>query len=292
MANLDSPEEHISVEERETWELAYRTDLERAVGIIVSTPRHRVDEHGNVVWGELDNTLQTSESTVEDFERDMRLQVEQQVQPIPGLPELERRRPTHRYEIPPAAQSWPELAIMLWEDVLPYLGAIDIVLSLGLGTRQLYKGIKTWFDDKNSEISNLQQAAWNRSEEPVHKMIDIGIVITQGAAATLVASDAILRYGFTDPIKVDVFPRGPPGYNDPSHPNSTISYLVRCQHGQRVFVYHLSANGFVLEHYILTGSEITPLPTPDLWHEEETVLDSHTGLHVTIGKTQQGADAS
>lgn len=291
MANLDSLDDHISVEQQETWELAYRTDLEKAVGIIVSTPRHRVDEYGNVVWGELDNALQTSESTVDDFERDMRLRVEHHVQAIPGLPELERRRPTHRYEIPPAAQSWPDLAIMLWEDVLPYLGAIDIVLSLGLGTRQLYKGIETWFDDKNSEISNLQQAAWNSSEESAHKMIDIGIVITQGAAATLVASDAILRYGFTDPIRVDVFPRGYPGYNDPSHPNSTISYLVRCQHGQRIFVYHLSANGHVLEHYILTGSEITPLPTPDLWQEQETVLATHRGLHLMIGKANENVDA-
>lgn len=279
MAGIEDHLDETTAPNEIDWSLAYRGDLGDAVGFIISTPPHFVDDSGQVIWGHFDGGMSWSPDVFRDFSSSMESIVTETVTSIGTLPELRRTQTSHLYAIPPAAQTWPDLALMLWENIDPLITHLDTIVSLGLGSREVYKGIQTWLTKKSHQVQT-------QSVEPEHQgyseHVHSKIVITQGTAMALVASDAVSRYGFAEPMRVDVFPRGIPGYSDPGHPSAQISYLVRCEHGPRVFVYHLDSSGSVLEHYLLSCSEITPLPTVDLWEESDWRTISHPGLTVRV----------
>lgn len=280
MANLEYHLKEIVAEDPTDWSLAYRNDLGDAVGFIISTPLHFVDDSGRVVWGHVDGGMSWSPEVFHNFAAEMESIVTEAVTSNGTLPNLQRTKPSHLYEIPPAAQSWPDLALMLWENIDPLVSSLDTIVSLGLGAREVHKGIRKWLTTKNDEV---QAQGDSPNGEGLSERVESKIVITQGTAMALVMSDTVTRYGFAEPIRVSVFPRGIPGYSDPGHPTSQITYLVRCEHGPRVFIYHLESGGKVLEHYLLSGSEITPLPTPNLWEESDLLATSNTGIHLEIG---------
>lgn len=117
--------------------LSRRSDLGQAVGLIVTLPEHSGDERGKPVWGEKPEHGMYSDEAFENFSRGMEAAVDDAISYNDRVPPLVRKRPSHLYETGPAAQTWPQLALMLWEDVRPYLQDTDMLVSLGLAVEYL-----------------------------------------------------------------------------------------------------------------------------------------------------------
>lgn len=141
---------------------------------------------------------------------------------------------------------------------------------------QTYK----WFEQKNMEIGELNREDYEAGRPPTHGYVSPEFMLTQGAIVSLAVANLVDRYGYNPDLKLDVYPRGLEGYNDPNHPNSTLSYLIKCSFSDRVVVYIATSSGKVTEHFEIRDSEVTPLPAPNLLAPEETYSDSVPGQNV------------
>lgn len=135
MAGTGDHDRPPSESERLNQELAYRYDLEQAIGIIVMPPANYLDNDGSVVWGTTDSTLTGDRQTFGELGRYLARAADQVLGSSDALPPPDRKVSAHTYEIPPAAQSWPQIAVMLWEHAKPYLENTDLVLSLALAVK-------------------------------------------------------------------------------------------------------------------------------------------------------------
>lgn len=283
MAGTGDHERPLSQSERLNHELAYRNDLEQAIGIIVVPPENHFDSRGNLVWGSTDNTLTGDRRVFEELRQYLAAASDQVIGSSDSLPPSDRKAPTHTYEIPPAAQSWPQIAVMLWEHGKPYLENTDLVFSLALAVKEIVVLTHRWFDRKNGEIGELNREDYEAGRPPTHKFVTPKFMLTQGAILSLVVANLVERFGYNADLEIEVFPRGFEGYNDPNHPNSTLSYLVQCSFSDQVIVYIVMSSGKVIEHFQIKDLELTPLPAPNLLAPEVSLFDSvpgDNGLHL------------
>lgn len=283
MAGTGDYDHPLGESEKLNQELAYRRDLEEAIGVIVMPPANHLDDAGNVIWGTTDNTLTGDRQTFDDLSRYLARVADRVLESSAALPPPDRKAPTHTYEIPPAAQSWPQIAVMLWEHGKPYLENSDLVLSLALAVRELIALTYKWFQQKNDEISELSRDDYEAGRPPRHEFVSPAFMLTQGAIVSLVVANLVERYGYIPDLDLQVFPRGLDGYNDPNHPDSRLSYLIRCAFSNQVIVYIVTSSGNVAEHFQLQDMEITPLPAPNLLAPEEAYIDTvpgKNGLHL------------
>jgi len=245
----------------ETWRLSRRADLQDAVGIIVGLPDHTRTKQGELIWGKRPFGGMSDSGAYDLFSRAMEQAVEDAVANLPNTPPLKRSRSSHLYETGPAAQTWPQIALMLWEHAKPYLENIDLVVSLGASVKIAVESVKRWHREQNDQI--LEKWRQNQpSPNSAPRMIEPSIVLTQGAAIALAVEDVVNRHGVAASLTVATFPRGFPGYSDARHPSWSTSYLVQCKVGKRCFMYHFQPGGELAEHYLMTNLEVTPLPFP------------------------------
>jgi hypothetical protein len=283
VAGTGDRERQLSESERLNQELAYRLDLEQAIGIIVMPPANHFDSEGNLVWGVTDSTLTGDSRVFDELGRYLANASEQVLKSSEALPPPDRKVLTHTYEIPPVAQSWPQIAVMLWEHGKPYLENTDLVLSLALAVKELAALTHRWFEQKNTEIHELNREDYEAGRSPTHAYVTPEIMLTQGAIVSLVVANLVQRFGYNPDLDLRVFPRGFEGYNDPNHPNSTLTYLIRCSFSDQVIVYVVTSSGTVIEHFQIKGLEITTLPTPNLLALEDPFFGSvpgDNGLHL------------
>jgi uncharacterized protein YoaH (UPF0181 family) len=215
-----------------------------------------------MAWGAHSDYGVHAEEFYDKFSEEMEAAVENAIDSIPSAPPLVRTKPSHLYETGPDAQTWPQVALMLWEDIQPYLQNIEMLVSLGLAVNLVKQRIRDWHNDKNQEIAEQYREDIEAQRSPSVEFLTPGLVVTQGSAIALAATDLVNRHGVSGPIKIDSFPRGFPGYSDAEHPSYSTTYLVRCRTGRRNFLYHFLTDGEVHEHYLLTNSDITMLSLP------------------------------
>jgi len=141
--------------------LSKRTDLNNAVGVIVTLPTHGENQAGRMAWGAHSDYGVHAEEFYDKFSEEMEAAVENAIDSIPSAPPLVRTKPSHLYETGPDAQTWPQVALMLWEDIQPYLQNIEMLVSLGLAVNLVKQRIRDWHNDKNQEIAE-QYAAHSR----------------------------------------------------------------------------------------------------------------------------------
>ncbi len=291
MAGTGDHERPVSESENLNQQLAYRYDLEEAIGVIVMPPANHIDNVGRVIWGTTDSTLTGDRQTFDDLSRYLANVADQVLESSAALPPSDRKAPTHTYEIPPAAQSWPQIAVMLWEHGKPYLENSDLVLSLALAIRELVALTHKWFDRKNREIIELNRKDYEAGRFPTHGHVSPAFMLTQGAIVSLVVANLVQRFGYNSDLDIEVFPRGTEGYNDPSHPNGHITYLVRCSFSDQTLVYVVLSSGKVIEHFQVQEQNISPLPTPNLFAPEETYSDTVPGKNGLRLKLDGGCHA-
>jgi hypothetical protein len=245
-------------------DLMFRDDLSEATGLIVRPPMHRVDDQGRIIWGQSDGGMSISPEVVREFRDTIEHIVADVAKSLAPEVPLDRKLPSHPYQQPPAAQGILEIAFMLWEHKEAIADNLGRLIVVGEVVKAVTKRTRAWMEENQREKSHSNPLEESARWVTPNGMRDPIITWTQGAAAAAVLSDAYSRYGLNEGCKVQVFPRGTPYTGGPAHPNAHISYLVRLEDGQRIFVYHVRADGQVDEHYQLAGDKITPLPIPDL----------------------------
>jgi hypothetical protein len=80
-------------------------------------------------------------------------------------------------------------------------------------------------------------------------------VFTRAAIVCLCYQDMVTRYGFGASCTVDVLTRSAEHYAGPDHPNGMEAYSIRFGIGSRSFVCHGNAYAFVLDHYLISGTD-------------------------------------
>lgn len=263
--------------------LSKRDDLNNAVGIIVTLPDHGADDTNRVSWGRRTIGGMYSDEFYQEFSREMETAVEEVQEFVPSAPPLNRTQPSHLYETGPDAQTWPQIALMLWEDVRPYLQDIDTVISLSIAAKMLQQSILNWHEKKNEEIMEEYSQEIESGRTPTIEPVEPAIVITQGVALAAAVTDVVQRHGVAGRLHVETYPRGFPGYSDAGHPSSSTSYLVRCRANRRSFFYHFLPDGEIQEHFLVTGPDVTMLSLPPNEHGEANMFrTAFPGMSVKI----------
>lgn len=246
-------------------QLAYRGDLAEAIGIIVSQPPHSLDETGKILWGDWYSGNTIGSQLIWDEISDAVLSaIDQAMRGLVSLPPLERTIPTHQYEHPPAAQSIPEIAAMIYEHGRPILDDGLLLYEAGKLIRGAYIRIDAWIQKKGTEVSRLDEPVMATSDTPPHPWEAPNITLTQGSLIALVVAEIVDRVGFQKDMEIDSQARGFMGYNSPNHPNSRLKYLMRISYGGEQYGYVLGSNGKVLEHFRIDENELVSLQIPDV----------------------------
>lgn len=222
-------------------DLSYRNDLSNAIGIFLRRP-----DPGNET-GEFFEYLETITGEIGAEHA--------------TLPPLDRTVPAHAYEIPPAAGTWSDIAVLLWENGKPILENVSMITAAAHGIQWVITHVKKWKTARHDEtVKHLQEigAPITPPEE------DLRFFLSQGAVSVLVVADFVEQYGYQEDLGISTFPRGIHGYNDPDHPNGSINYLVECRFADRLLVYVVDSRAKVSEHFEVRESHILPLPLLDL----------------------------
>lgn len=241
-------------------ELSHRDDLVESIGIIFKRPRSGGETR------ELFNYLGTITSEIDEA--------------FPSNAPLDRTVPAHPYEIPPAAGTWSEIAVLLWENGRPVLEAVGSIASTAQAIKWVLTRTVEWKRKKNNQIAQRLSEPGAPITPPEDEM---SFFLTQGAISVLVLADLVERYGYLDSLSLQVSPRGIVGYNDPAHPNGTITYVISCKWPTGWLVYLVNASGKVLEHFKIESGQIHPLEIPDLLRIDEHFFGpavNNNGLNV------------
>lgn len=261
---MAGPENEGGLSNAETKDYGYRFDLRNAVGIIISTPVHSVASDGSIVWGTVDGALQTDEKFVSSFQSEMEAIFTESIVDHLGIdikPDTEQS--SHRYFQPPAAQGWPEIALWLWDNALPALGAFDILVSTGRTILEAKVKIAEWFANKAWTVRS-QTPGMHSSEESerFERAFTPSITLTPLDIAAVVAVDAYDRLGVRDVLRISVFTRTPNGMGGADHPGPMNSYMAVLEERSRKLAYVSDSSGRILEHFLLSDAQITPLVIP------------------------------
>lgn len=237
-------------------DLSYRNDLASAIGIFL--------RRSNSV----DQTSQFFDY-LETVTEEMRAQHK-------NLPPLDRIVPAHAYEIPPAAGTWSEIAVLLWENGKPVLENINMVVGAAQGIRWVITRVREWKTSSHNEsVERLRESG----APIVVPDEEFRFFLSQGAVLVLVVANLVEKYGYQEDLEITSYPRGIRGYNDPAHPNGSINYNVECRFASRNIVYVVNSCAIVLEHFEVRDSRILALPIPDLQDNDGLGISSEVGDH-------------
>lgn len=178
-------------------DLTYRDDLSDAIAVFVRRP--------------------DSDKLTSKFIQYLKDTTDEMGSRHPGVPPLGRSVAVHPYEIPPAAGTWSEIAVLLWENSKLAFEAAATITGAAQGIRWLVDRGKEW--------------RWRQHQEAVERLrtLDVPIAprevdtehlyfLSQGALCVLVVADRVERFGSQEDLRLNAFPRGIQGYNDPVIP--------------------------------------------------------------------------
>lgn len=277
MAGVNGSESATSVDAAtdRRWQLAYRSDLSDAFGIVLTVPEHGQDSHGNWRYGLRSIGGLANQEIEAEFESEMRELI---ARSAPGL--VSRRLLTqqeaeaiqvHSYSVGPAAQEWPEFFVDLYQDARPILLDGEAILGWAYFIRDLVRSIRSWAMQKDRE----------QPESPDAEAVEYSstgampsIALTRPAIVALCYTDLFERHAVTQDVVVETFPRTPTEFATVDHPAGLESYPIRARVGRRNYFYQVSGRGVFSEHFLLIGSTLTPLPLPDFLPEVTTQLPS------------------
>lgn len=255
----------------ERWRLSRRADLANVFGMMLTVPWHGQDDQGNWRYGLRpyggfsNDTLQTQ------FESDMQALIQRAATELTSRGLLTQEEldslSAHPYSVGPMAQEWPKIFFDLYRDAQPFLADGASILGWGYFFRDAIKAVTSWASEKTRE----------ESEQPLGDAIARSgyavmpeIALTRPAIVALCYSDLVNSHAITEELTIDTFPRSYTEYETVDHPGGGESYLIRARAGRRSFVYHITGQGKVVEHYLIVGSTLTLLPLPNLTEEDTT----------------------
>lgn len=250
----------------------------------MTLPDHSIGDRDTPIWGSKPEYGIHSDVALQVFSDDMESVVDNIVAYNGHVPPLVRKKPSHLYETGPAAQTWPQVALMLWEDIRPYLQDVDMLVSIGLAVELLKQRVAAWHQSWNEQINEQLGEDVSAGRTPRVAHLESQIVVTQGGAVALAVKHLVNNHGVAGQISVKTFPRGFPGYSDARHPSWSTTYLVQCKVGRRSFIYDFLSDGKLHEHYLLTGSDITPLPISVEGQEQADMFRTiFPGIGIQVG---------
>jgi hypothetical protein len=256
-------------EQEKRWQLAYRTDLANAFGLVLSMPAHGRNNLGNWQYG-LIPMGETSQTLEDDFRTEMHsiihshtsflisqgLLTHEQVEDIEG----------HSYSVGPAAQEWPRFFFELYRDAQPFLTDGASLLGWGYFLKDVIREINYWASRKQQEVDESRDAETVRVEQWAE--VEVTHVLTRADLIALCYADMMKRYGIGQVVTIDTFPRSFTEFATPDHPSGPETYLIRIKAGKRRFFYLVNSKGEVSEHFLTTGDDLTLLPLPNLLDDD------------------------
>ena len=255
-----------SPEDEKRWKLARRTDLANAFGLVVSVPAHGQDEEGRWRYGLSPIGGIANSEFVEQFKQEIGNIVSSYAATLVGQGILTQEQAdaieTHEYSVGPAAQEWPQFFFEFYHQAMPVLTDGATILAWGYFLKDLVKGLRYW---------SPQQETASIEGELVSRTVPARVipVMTEADLVAVCYADVTNRYGIGGKVIVESFPRSNTEYETPDHPGKGVTYLIRIRSGKRQFHYLADSEGKVLEHYLVTGKDLTLLALPTLFDVED-----------------------
>jgi hypothetical protein len=294
--NVDLPQVDPEAEKR--WQLARREDLDSVFGIVVSIPRHGLDELGNWRYGGNPPSGMVKPEVIAEFEAEIRSIIVESASPLVKAGMLSEEQideiQSHPYETGPAAQSWPQFFFEVYQQAEPFISGTANFIAIAEFIRQVASGIRSWQYRKRKEV---EQAVGDSIDQTGSLDLDPRMVMTLPDLVALCYTDLAQRHGRGGNVVIDAFPRDHYGYATPGHPAGGETYLIRLKSGEFSFFYLVDGRGGVSEHYLLAGDELLLLPLPNLLADEHfsgayRQPQQSRHLEVRASATMGGADGS
>jgi hypothetical protein len=293
---IDLPSVDPDTEER--WQLARREDLDSVFGIVLSIPRHGLDEFGNWRYGGSPPSGMVKPEVIAEFEAEMRSIIVESALPLVNAGMLSEQQvneiQSHPYETGPMAQSWPQFFFEVYQEAQPFISGAADFIAIAEFIRQVASGIRNWQYRKRQEV---EQTVGDAIDQTGSLDLDPRMVLTLPDLVALCYTDLVQRHGRGGNVVIDTFPRDHYDYASPGHPAGGETYLIRLKSGEFSFFYLVDGRGGVSEHYLLAGDELLLLPLPNLLAHEPhsgTYRQPQQSRHVEVraSATVGGADGS
>lgn len=277
MATGDDLDPAIYQVETETSKEARRADLDHSISMMVVVPVHGPGPSGRVAYGNrpFDGGFADT-AIVDEFKQDIEqflsglgrglvfegFATEDQIAAI-------RLRP---YSVGPAAQEWPQFILNFIQDARPVLNDGATLLAWGGFIKAVIDSIGNWVDRRKATIA--EERAPQLVEYDPRTEVAVKPVFTRAAIVCLCYQDMVTRSGVGTSCTVDVLTRSAEHYAGPDHPSGMEAYLIRFGIGSRNFIYHVNAYAFVLEHYLISGADMTMLTLPKFVEHDRPRIDT------------------
>lgn len=186
----------------------------------------------------------------------------------PSSPRLEREVVTHAYEIPPAAAEWSDIAVLLWDNGIHILETLSTIAGAAEVIRFVIQRTHNWIEIGRKQKSEALDRA-GLSYDAIEFDTGPEFFLSQSAICVLVLADFVERFGYQEDLSLAAYPRGIHGYNDPSHPNGTIRYLIECCWLGQAVIYIVDARANVTECFMIRSGRVRPLDPPNLLRKSE-----------------------
>jgi hypothetical protein len=267
------------------WEEARREDLDDSIALAIMVPFHGKDDEGNLQFGLRPDLGWAKEEMVAQFESEVRqiIQESSSILVEQGLVERETvdgldGRP---YSVGPAAQEWPQLLFTLKVDVWTFINSGASLLAWGYFLRDVLQGLAN-LGARLREQANaaLQEVPYG---DPRRAEINLFPTLTRADVVALCFADAEGRYAIRGQFAIEAFPRSAAYYSGPDHPAGNEQYLVRISNGDRDFFYLIQASGQVIEHYMVTGGQVSLLTLPKFHPDDNHWSKEMVHMPLTLG---------
>ena len=260
-------EPQIDQDAERRYRMARRDDLADRFGIIIGVPVHGQDAQGNWRYGiGLGVGGGENPAMVSEFTLEMKQIVVESAASLATNGVLDQEEvdaiESHRYETGPAAASWPQFFIDLYEQLNSPLTTGATLLAWGYFLKDVASKLKHWKDHKERAFQEKLGDAYSLDYPSDYTP---GVVLTCPALVSLCYVDLVDRYGIGGDVMIDILPRERfSGYATPDHPAGGETYLIRFKTDSMNFYYLVDGFGTVSEHYLAAGDDLTLLPLPDL----------------------------
>lgn len=260
------------------WELARRTDLADALGMMLSVPDHGQDENGIWRYGPRSRGGMASSEIESEFQAEMnelmkRAAFELVTKKVLTAQQVEAFE-SQRYSVGPAAQEWPQLFFDFYQSARPLLEDGATLLTLGYFLKDVYRLLRDWSARKEREL-------FGSPESKSYRISAISLMpsthFTRSSIVALCFSDVVQRHGVGQSITVESFSRSPSEFETVDHPSGRESYLIRIKSGRLSYFYQVSGTAEVSEHYLLASSAISLLPLPDFFADSDQIKSRRSG---------------
>jgi hypothetical protein len=257
------------------WGVAFRNDLRDAASIIVPLPL--VGVPGSELDGRTDAEVAWTPD-VEPIREEFRQRFVEAIADAANglLPPGDRQALTvGSYAVGPSAETLPQYIVTLLQDAKPYLNDAALLYTLGQAARTILRTCR-------AALAKLPLRHLDGDASRV--------TFTEPMIVALCFAHVRDTYHPRATVSVDThFRSRSPDYGSPDHPGGFEQYTVHVRVGRRTYVYVVDSKAYAIEHFVIEGLRLTPLPLPE-WveHGFHGPRESHPVRRVTVRDRNEG----